>query len=61
MLTVFRWSQRVDGIAASNAFWAFIDARFPDSPRHGQLQDGIRAVRKRHAGTGGGGDDPTRL
>lgn len=31
LLTVFRWSQRVDGIAASNAFWAFIDARFPDS------------------------------
>ena len=30
---------------------------FPDGPRHGQLQDGIRAVRKRHAGTGGGGDD----
>ena len=31
LLTVFRWSQRVDGIAASNAFWAFLDTRFPDS------------------------------
>ena len=31
LLTVFRWSQRVDGIAASNAFWAFIDTRFPNS------------------------------
>lgn len=31
LLTVFRWSQRVDGIAASNAFWTFIDTRFPDA------------------------------
>ena len=31
LLTVFRWSQRVEGIAASNAFWAFLDSRFPDA------------------------------
>lgn len=31
LITVFRWSQRVEGIAASNAFWAFIDTRFPNA------------------------------
>ena len=31
LLTVFRWSCRVEGIAASNAFWAFLDSRFPDA------------------------------
>lgn len=30
VLAVFRWSQRVDMIAPSNEFWAFIDAWFPD-------------------------------
>ena len=28
---MFRWSQRIDGIAPSNPFWEFIDERFPDS------------------------------
>lgn len=31
LITVFRWSQRVEGIAASNASWAFIDTRFPNA------------------------------
>ena len=31
LIAVFRWSQRVDAIPAANAFWAFIDARFPNS------------------------------
>lgn len=30
VLAVFRWSQRVEGIAAANGFWQFVDARFPD-------------------------------
>ncbi|MDY2558756.1 MAG: putative ABC transporter permease [Candidatus Faecousia sp.] len=31
LLAVFRWSQRVDMIPAANAFWAFIDSRFPNA------------------------------
>ncbi len=30
-IAVFRWSQRIDLIEPANAFWAFIDTRFPDS------------------------------
>lgn len=30
LLAVFRWSQRVDLIEPANAFWAFIDTRFPN-------------------------------
>lgn len=30
VLAVFRWSQRIDLIEPSNAFWKFIDLRFPD-------------------------------
>lgn len=30
VIAVFRWSQRVDMIEPLNAFWAFIDARFPN-------------------------------
>lgn len=29
-VSMFRWSQRTKGIDASNAFWQFIDERFPD-------------------------------
>lgn len=29
-VAVFRWSQRIDGIEAANAFWQFIDSRFTD-------------------------------
>ena len=29
-ISVFRWSQRNEGIAPSNAFWETIDQRFPD-------------------------------
>ncbi len=29
-VAVGRWSQRVEGKAAPNAFWAFVDERFPD-------------------------------
>lgn len=29
-VAVFRWSQRVEGIAPSNVFWEFVDERFPD-------------------------------
>lgn len=29
-LSMYRWSQRVEGVAPSNAFWAWIDERFPD-------------------------------
>lgn len=29
-VAMFRWSQRINGIAPSNAFWEFIDERFPD-------------------------------
>lgn len=28
VIAVFRWSQRIDLIAPSNAFWSFIDSRF---------------------------------
>lgn len=31
LIAVFRWSQRVHMIPASNAFWAFIDTRFPNA------------------------------
>lgn len=31
VIAVFRWSQRVDMIESANAFWSFIDARFPDA------------------------------
>lgn len=30
VIALFRWSQRVSGIEASNAFWSFIDSRFTD-------------------------------
>lgn len=30
LVSVFRWSQRIDGVAPSNAFWEFIDTRFPN-------------------------------
>lgn len=29
-ITVWRWSQRVEGVEADGSFWAFIDERFPD-------------------------------
>lgn len=31
LIAVYRWSQRVDGVAAANGFWEFIDARFPNA------------------------------
>ena len=31
VITVMRWSQRIDGILPKNSFWEFIDMRFPDS------------------------------
>jgi len=30
LITVFRWSQRIDMIPADNVFWEFIDSRFPN-------------------------------
>ena len=30
VIAVFRWSQRIEGILPSNAFWEFIDFRFTD-------------------------------
>ena len=30
LLAVFRWSQRIDMIEPANAFWEFIDTRFPN-------------------------------
>lgn len=29
-VSMYRWSQRVEEVAPSNAFWEFIDERFPD-------------------------------
>ncbi|MDD6800763.1 MAG: putative ABC transporter permease [Firmicutes bacterium] len=29
-VSIFRWSQRLEGVAPSNSFWEFIDRRFPD-------------------------------
>lgn len=29
-IAMFRWSQRIEGIAPSNAFWEWVDERFPD-------------------------------
>ncbi len=29
-ISTYRWSQRVDGVEASSAFWEVIDERFPD-------------------------------
>lgn len=31
LIAVYRWSQRIDLIPASNAFWKFIDKRFCDA------------------------------
>ena len=31
LVAVYRWYGRTSGIAASNAFWRFIDLRFPDT------------------------------
>lgn len=31
LIAMIRWSQRMDGIAASSPFWEFIDMRFPDT------------------------------
>ena len=30
ILSVFRWTQRLDGIEASNSFWQWFDTRFPN-------------------------------
>ena len=30
MIALYRWSQRVNGIEAANAFWEWIDLRFPN-------------------------------
>ena len=30
LLAVIRWHGRVTGVGASNAFWRFVDLRFPD-------------------------------
>lgn len=30
MVSLYRWTQRLDGVAPSNGFWAVIDERFPD-------------------------------
>ena len=27
---VYRWSERVDNVPASNSFWEYVDERFPD-------------------------------
>lgn len=29
-VSIYRWSQRMEGIAPSNSFWGLIDERFPD-------------------------------
>lgn len=29
-VSVFRWSQRIEGVSAENSFWEFVDDRFPD-------------------------------
>ena len=29
-VSIYRWSQRIEGSAPSNSFWEFIDTRFPD-------------------------------
>lgn len=29
-VSMYRWSQRSEGVAATNSFWEFIDERFPD-------------------------------
>ncbi len=29
-VTIFRWTQRTAGIAPANAFWEYVDERFPD-------------------------------
>lgn len=29
-IAVFRWSERIQGVAATNGFWQFIDSRFTD-------------------------------
>ena len=29
-VSIFRWSQRIDGVQPSNGFWEFIDDRFPN-------------------------------
>ena len=29
-ISMFRWSQRIEGIKPSNAFWEWVDERFPD-------------------------------
>ena len=31
IIAVFRWSQRIDGVVASNGFWQFVDLHFPNS------------------------------
>lgn len=31
LIAMIRWSQRMDGIAASSPFWEFIDMHFPDT------------------------------
>lgn len=31
LIAVYRWSQRLDGVAAANGFWQFIDSRFPNA------------------------------
>ncbi len=31
VVAIYRWSQRLSGLFPSNAFWQFIDVRFPDS------------------------------
>lgn len=30
LIACFRWSQRVEGVEAANAFWKFVDIRFPN-------------------------------
>ncbi len=30
VIAILRWSQRMDGILPANAFWEFVDLRFPD-------------------------------
>lgn len=30
-ISVYRWSERTENVAASNGFWQFIDKRFPDA------------------------------
>lgn len=35
MIALYRWSQRVNGIEAANAFWEWIDLRFPNERMEG--------------------------